>query len=208
MLVFKKDFLFGLVVGAAITMVVLEMWGSYLQRSIMAAAQPRLLQPLIHGRSPQLPKTSEILPRPWVPETSSRLHDDWRFRPLDGKPLTLAGLKGNVVFLNFWSTTCAPCIAEMPGIERLYDSLKNERVAFLMLAQDEDVQRIREFLKATPVKIPVYLGSKDLPKDLPVQGVPTAFILDSNGRAVFRHVGGLNWDDENVRKYIRSLEER
>jgi len=152
MLVFKKDFLFGLVVGAAITMAVLEMWGSYLQRSIMAAAQPRLLQPLIHGRSPQLPKTSEILPRPWVPETSSRLHDDWRFRPLDGKPLTLAGLKGNVVFLNFWSTTCAPCIAEMPGIERLYDSLKNERVAFLMLAQDEDVQRIREFLKATPVK--------------------------------------------------------
>ena len=50
--------------------------------------------------------------------------------------MRLSDLKGKVVFLNFWRTSCGPCIAEMPGIERLYDSLRGENIFFLKMGKE------------------------------------------------------------------------
>jgi thiol-disulfide isomerase/thioredoxin len=116
----------------------------------------------------------------------------------------LADLKGKVVFLDFWSTTCAPCLAEMPGIERLSASLKDQPVAFLAVSR-EDGRKVRKFLESSKLSLPVYLARKDPPEDLAAAGVPTTVILDRNGAAVFHHVGALNWDDDNARNYIRGL---
>ncbi len=96
----------------------------------------------------------------------------------------------------------------MPGIERLYDSLKNDdRVAFLAVAKDDE-QRVRGFLSKNPLRIPTYLGEGPWPKGLAVTGVPTTFILDRKGAAVFREVGAVNWDSESARAYLRSLASR
>ena len=96
----------------------------------------------------------------------------------------------------------------MPGIERLYDSLKNDdRVAFLAVAKDDE-QRVRSFLSKNPMRIPTYFGEGPLPKGLAVMGVPTTFILDRKGAAVFREVGAVNWDSESARAYLRSLASR
>ncbi len=205
----NKNFFIGLGVGVALTMVVLDMWGRYLDERIMVGANPWLVQPFRQRQHPVLhmPKTSDRLPRPVLPVTASAVHDHWIIRPPGGKGAKLGDFKGKVVFLNFWSTTCAPCIAEMPGIERLQESLEGEPVAFLIVAQ-EDEQAVRSFLQKVPLRLPVYLADNDIPEDLRPEIVPRTFILDRNGSVVYRDVGAANWDDENARKFLRGLEAR
>jgi thiol-disulfide isomerase/thioredoxin len=200
----RMGFTIGLVTGIALTFTGLNVWGKYLDRTILDAAQPQILRPMRLIQKTVFPVSTTNLPAAWLPEVSSRQHDSWTARTLDGREVRLGDFKGNVVFLNFWSTTCAPCIEEMAGIESLLDSVKNERVAFLAVTQEGD-SVVREFLKKHPLRIPVYLSSENLPPDLLPLGVPTTFILDTRGAAVLRHIGPVNWDDDGVREYIRGL---
>lgn len=109
-----------------------------------------------------------------------------------------------MVFLNFWLTTCGPCIAEMPALERLRESLRGEPVEFLAVTP-EDEERVRGFLAKARVEVPVYLSEEPLPEELPLFGYPTTFIIDPNGVAVFRHIGPANWDDDAARAFIQRL---
>jgi hypothetical protein len=92
----------------------------------------------------------------------------------------------------------------MPGIARLYSSLKDQPIAFLAVARD-DKQQVRDFIKANELGLPVYIAAEDPPEDLGASAVPTTVILDRSGAAVFHHVGALNWDDDSARNYIRGL---
>jgi thiol-disulfide isomerase/thioredoxin len=74
---------------------------------------------------------------------------------LDGKPVTLTQFKGKAVFLNFWSTSCGACIAEMPGINRLSDSLKDKQIVFAAVTQEPE-KDVRNFVKKNIVGVPVY----------------------------------------------------
>jgi thiol-disulfide isomerase/thioredoxin len=200
----NKDFFIGLGAGVALAMVALDMWGSYLERRIVSLGQPRLVQPFRQRRALLTPESSEGLPRPWLPAATPPPHDGWSIRALGGKPVTLGDFKGKVVFLNLWSTTCAPCVAEMPSIERLRESLKNEPVVFFAVTQ-EDEQTVRSFVQKVPLGVPVYLADEDAPEDLDAIGFPTTYILDRKGRTIYREMGGVNWDYEDARTFIRNL---
>lgn len=201
----SKGLLMGLGAGAALTLMVLNAWGGRYQRELYFATMPPLLRPFVQPPRVRIPESSARLPKPWLPETSGRLHDVWQIRSLDGKTVQLAAFKGKVVFLNFWATYCTPCIEEMPGIERLYDSLRNQDVTFLAVTQEKE-ERVRQFLSKNHLSVPVYLADQELPSGLPVSGIPVTYILDRNGKAVFRSVGAANWDDDGVRSFIRGLE--
>jgi thiol-disulfide isomerase/thioredoxin len=201
-MLFNKSFFIGLGAGVALTMVALAMWGKFLNQHIESVAQSKLVTPL-HWTA----ASSARLPKPWVPATGRLVHDRWSVRPLGGEPGTLSELKGKVVFLNFWSTSCTPCIAEMPGIERLHESMKSEPVAFLAVTQEEE-KVVRSFLQEVPLRVPIYLGDKAAPADLRAVAFPSTFILDRDGRVVYREVGAKNWDDEDVRIFIRNLEKQ
>ena len=201
---FTRRFVLGLGVGIAITVVVLDIWGRYLVRQEVYLAQPRLVQPFNRATLPVRPQSSQGLGQPWLPTAPNAANDDWVLRPLGGQPTSLAQLKGKVVFLNFWSTTCMPCIAEMPGIEALHNSLKNEPVSFLAVTQDDE-KSVRAFLREYPIAVPVYLAGRDVAADLTPGGLPTTFILDREGAVVYREVGAANWDDDRVRTFIRGL---
>ncbi len=106
MALINKRFLLGLGVGIALTLVALDLWATYLQRTAHRAANPLLLASLRArpASALRLPRSSERLPQPWLPEPWGQPHEDWSVRPLRGKPLKLSEFKGRVVFLNFWST--------------------------------------------------------------------------------------------------------
>jgi thiol-disulfide isomerase/thioredoxin len=201
----RNRFFFGLGVGVALTMAAYDIGGRYLENRETFNANPWLIHPFPQPPVAKMLESSENLPRPVLPMAPRAVHDHWTFRALDGKPATLDNFKGKVVFLNFWSTSCGPCIVEMPGIEKLQASMQSEPVAFLAVAQGDE-QSVRGFLRRFPLRLPVYLAGTDIPQDLGPQAVPRTFILDRSGREVFRDVGGLNWDDENARRFIRSLE--
>lgn len=56
---------------------------------------------------------------------------------LQGKTVQFEELKGKVIFLNIWATWCPPCIAEMPNIQRLYEKVGSDKIAFVMLSVDQ-----------------------------------------------------------------------
>jgi thiol-disulfide isomerase/thioredoxin len=192
-----KSVLLGAGAGAALTLTLLQSWGTYLDRHLDDVAQPHILRPLGHAS----PVAYQNFPYPWLPQDLSRDASSWKLTPFEGAPVTLAQFKGKVLFLNFWSTSCTPCIEEMPGIAKLSKSLKDERIAFVAVT-GEKRSEVSSFIKENDFGVPVYFSEEEPPKDLPV---PTTFILDSNGTVVFMHAGALNWDDDKTRAYLHSL---
>lgn len=99
---------------------------------------------------------------------------DFSLSDLSGKRVTLAGLKGKVVVLDFWATWCAPCIASMPAMEKI--SKAHPEVVFLFVATRENgkdaAQRVASYVKKT--KFPVHVLM-----DIPLQGNPELFQVAS-----------------------------
>ena len=201
-----KSLLIGLGAGAALTLLVLDLWGRHYAKEYFESAAPRLLRPYLQEYMEGIAKSaaSEKLEEPWLPGLSSTPHEAWQLKTLAGKTVTLGDFKGKVVFLDIWATYCGPCVAELPNIKRLADSLKNEKVAFLLAARDGE-PHVREFLRKNPIDLPIYLASESAP-DMASAAIPATYILDRQGVIVFREIGGVNWDTDNVRAFLRNLE--
>jgi len=198
-----KSFLLGAGIGVASVLVLLQTWGSYLDRSTIEAAQPHVTRPLR-----QYPTEAyENFARPWFYHSLSPDAADWKLTPLEGPPTTLGQLKGRVVFLNFWSTSCVPCMEEMPGIAKLSSSLHDARIAFVAVTQDPRTQ-VDKFLRLNKVGIPLYLSEQEPPDSFPTTAVPTTYILAADGELVFMHTGALNWDDNGAKTYLLGLASR
>jgi thiol-disulfide isomerase/thioredoxin len=198
----KKTFWLGLGVGVALTLLLIQLWGMYFTRTFTNNAQPVLLRPF----APPEPRSdsSEGLAHPWLPETAAHPNDNWRIQDLSGDVVTISSFKGKVLFLNFWSTSCVPCIEEMPGISKLISSLKGEQVQFVAVS-DEDNERVTDFLRKYKWEIPIYVGRRPYPSNLDAPGIPATYILNKNGVIVYQHVGALNWDDDGARAFLRKL---
>lgn len=200
-----RSFLMGLGVGAAVAMLLLEAWGSHYSDNYFLSAQPRLARPFLQQHLEALAAPRPVS-KPWLPGSSSAPHDNWQFTDLSGKTITLAAFKGKVVFLDIWATYCAPCVWEMPHIQKLAASLQHENVAFVLVAKDGK-EAVQNFLKKQPLDLPIYLASAG-PPDLPSEAIPATYILDRSGAAAFQYIGAANWDDDSVLSYLRSLENR
>jgi thiol-disulfide isomerase/thioredoxin len=203
-----RSFLVGVGIGVALVLALLQTWGSYLDKSNTEAAQPHLLTPLTPARWQPSTETYEYFQRPWFSHQMLRPDAaNWKLTPLEGPPITLGELKGKVTFLNFWETSCISCLQEMPGITRLYSSLRDPRIVFVT-ATDEPQTVVEKFLRQNKIGLPVYLYEQEPPTSLPVPGVPTTYILTADGELVFMHSGALNWDDNGAKAYLLDLASR
>ncbi len=167
--------------------------------------QPTFFQPDL----PPAPLPEPVLTEPKFPSLTEesdfgKVDYNWSIHTLEGEEVQLSKFEDRVVFLNLWATWCKPCRIEMPGIQNLYDELKDEDVVFL-LASNENEETVRGFMKNEPYSFPVYLFGEDLPDVFKTRGIPATFIIDRNGKIVFKHMGAAKWDDESCLRFIRSL---
>ncbi len=147
-------------------------------------------------RPPELPSHAQL-------PIYGQAEYDWSVRSLDGTQTALADFKGKVVFLNLWATSCLPCVAEMPSIQTLYNALKADDVAFLLIT-DEDAQTVEQFLRDRQLDLPVYIY-EELPDVFRPRGIPLTFIINCDGSIIYRHAGPADWAGEAPRAFIRSL---
>ena len=111
-------------------------------------------------------------------------------RTLDGRPVLLKELKGKAIFMNFWATWCPPCVAEMPGIQDLYTATQSENVAFVMVSVDEDINKLRRFMRRKKYTFPVYrLADNSIPAIYAGKTIPATFVISGAGKLAFRHEG-------------------
>ena len=95
----------------------------------------------------------------------------------------------------------------MPSIHRLYEKLEQEDIAFLLISEETE-GTVQEFVQEKGWDFPIYLISEDVPPMFKVQGIPVTFILDRQGKVVFKHVGSARWDDDSSIRFLKNLLEK
>lgn len=126
---------------------------------------------------------------------------------LDGKQASLKDLEGKVIFMNQWATWCPPCIAEMPNIQGLYESLDNENVAFVMLSLDEDKEAAQKYIANQGFTFPVYFYNGRRPGVYNSSVVPTTFIISPDGMIVSKKLGMANYNTTTFKEFLSKLSE-
>lgn len=125
---------------------------------------------------------------------------------LEGKTVSFESLKGKVVFLNIWATWCPPCIAEMPNIQKLYNKVGSDNIAFVMLSVDEGgLEKVKKFIKKKKYTFPVYMPASQFPQEFYSTAIPTTFIISPEGKIVAKQEGMADYNTEEVQVFLQGM---
>jgi len=122
----------------------------------------------------------------------------------NGKVVNLKdAFKGKKILVNLWATWCPPCRAEMPSLQTLYSTTDSSKVAFVFLSMDDDFNKALQFVKDKKYTLPVYYPAQELPQLFNVEGIPTTFIFDANGKIIHQQVGMGDYTSPEIRQLLQ-----
>jgi thiol-disulfide isomerase/thioredoxin len=113
-----------------------------------------------------------------------RLARDFKITTIDGKDLSLEGLKGKIVLLEFWATWCGPCRMEMPEVRRIWEKYRGNRFQLVGISLDEDREALNQYLTRMHITWPQYYesdGKVDVSGLYGVHAIPENFLIDQDG---------------------------
>jgi thiol-disulfide isomerase/thioredoxin len=126
----------------------------------------------------------------------------FRLTDLDSKIWNSQELKGKVVVINFWFSTCKPCILEMPYLNELVQANQDSSVVFLALAPDNETQ-VKKFLKKFQFGYHIIPSAIDYINAIKVESFPTHFVIDKEG--ILRQVL-IGFSDDIKEKLQREID--
>jgi peroxiredoxin len=131
---------------------------------------------------------------------------DFSLKALDGRRVSLSGLKGTLVLLHFWGAWSPPSKDELPRLEALYRLVKTRGLEVLAVSTDASPDRVEAFLREKPVSFPVVFdGGRTLSRgSYKVFVVPTTFVIGRNGAILRIYYGGQRWDSQVLLKEIEA----
>lgn len=127
-------------------------------------------------------------------------------RDLDGRQVSLEAFRGRTVVVNFWATWCAPCVAEMPSLQRLHAKLAPAGVEVLGVNLQENAARIRPFVQRLGLDFPI-LRDHDgtVTRAWGARVFPTTFVVGPDQRIALVAIGDIDWDAPAVEARIRVI---
>jgi thiol-disulfide isomerase/thioredoxin len=127
----------------------------------------------------------------------------WQLLSAKGIPANFLEASGKVTIVNFWATWCPPCIAEMPSLQKLYNTY-GSRVNFYFIS-DESADGIQKFLAANSYTLPVYNEQSPTPSALQSTSLPATFIISKTGQIVVHTIGAAEWNSTTVHRLLDGL---
>lgn len=131
-------------------------------------------------------------------ERKARLHQllnaeapQFNVTDINGKRWNSEDLRGKVLVINFWFTTCVPCLQEMPKLNAIANSYKEEEVVFIAFCRDQQ-SVISDFLKARPFNYHIVAASQKIATAFHVESYPTSMVIDRQGVIRFLQISGAN----------------
>jgi thiol-disulfide isomerase/thioredoxin len=173
------------------------------RRSVLAGtAALALARPA--GATPSVPKMSGYV-GDYFPFDAPQTLPPISFSGPNNERHALSELSGKVVLLNFWATWCAPCLAELPDLDRLQTLFSRDQFVVLALCEDaKSIATIQAYYARRQVE--VLGGFMDLSgmalRAYAVPALPTSFILDRTGRARGILPGAAPWASPEARALI------
>jgi peroxiredoxin len=121
---------------------------------------------------------------------------------LEGKPVSLADVTGNNLFVSFFATWCGPCMQEVPLLQNVRTQLAGNNFVFVLVS-DESLPTLKRFAEKSGTTIRI-LRSKHKLKHLGIHSVPTNYLLNKQGKIVLEQVGTLEGEAVSIAaKFIK-----
>ncbi len=140
--------------------------------------------------------------RPKVAEVG-KLAPDFTLMDRKGKTWNLSELKGQVVFVNFWATWCAPCRQEMPSMERLYRLLPADKFKMLAILSRDEPAFADTVAAKLGVTFPILIDPDNKAgQAYGLTGVPETYIIDKQGVLREKFLGPVQWDTPAVQQKL------
>ncbi len=122
----------------------------------------------------------------------SRQAPDLVLPDLAGKTVSLSDYRGKPVLINFWATWCDTCREEMPALEGLFRR-SGGRFSVIGVSLDENaLSAVPPFAKKHALTFPLLIADRKVSAGYAVRGLPTAYLIDAEGRIARRWVGALD----------------
>ena len=118
---------------------------------------------------------------------------DFTVTDIAGAKLTLSGLKGKVVLLDFWATWCPPCRAEVPNLIDIQKNFKNRKFVLLSVSLDRDLDAARKFVVDKGmdwVHVIDRQAGSDLAEKYQVEYIPSTYVIDRQGKIAATQLRG------------------
>ena len=131
---------------------------------------------------------------------------EFTLNDLHGNKTCLSHYRGKVVILNFWSTTCGPCVAEIPSLVALQREFETQGLVVLGIALDPTEKPVKECVEKLGIK---YTNLMDSDKDVYFDsyglfGQPVSIVVDRNGIVREKIIGGVEWTSTKVKSRLIS----
>ncbi len=109
---------------------------------------------------------------------------------LDGTSLKLANLRGRVVLISFFATSCAPCVVEMPHLEKeIWQKFKGEKFAMMAIGREHENKDLSEFQKKHQLTFPLAGDPKRaIYSRFATQYIPRNYVVGADGKIAFQSV--------------------
>ncbi len=130
------------------------------------------------------------------------------FTTMEGKQIRLSDLRGKIVLINFWATSCGICLKEMPDLIRTYQQYRSRGFEVIAVAMHYDKPSdISAYVRKQGLSFPVVFDKDGkLAREFDqVGGTPTTFIIDRSGRRISKTVGIIDFG--KLRAFLESANE-
>jgi cytochrome c biogenesis protein CcmG/thiol:disulfide interchange protein DsbE len=122
-----------------------------------------------------------------------------------GKRISPSAFGGNLLVLNFWETSCVPCVRELPSLSDFARRFSSEHVVVVAVGGDQDAQKYRRFLRDHRVELETYRDpARRISKSFGTYTFPETYII-RDGRIIRKVVGGIDWMSDDTTSFVRRI---
>jgi len=138
---------------------------------------------------------------PFIMKWTNESMPDFKLNDINGNSIDSKTFTGKFVHINFWSTTCKPCIEEFPELDEIKQKYGDDEVVYLAIAP-ESSKLVRKVLKKRPVNYIVIADASDLFGKLGINGYPKNMFINKDG-TIIKITDGTHYSMEVVNEKLK-----
>jgi len=131
------------------------------------------------------------------------------FKNINNETINLNKFKNSLIIINFWATWCAPCIEEMPSLNRLQANpvFKNLEIIPINVGRD-NIEKSKKFYKTLKINnLEIYFDKDvELAKKFLLRGLPTTVFINKRGEEFARVIGFVDFDNKKIIKWLQKYD--